>query len=202
MKTLYQKYTTSNSSLDIIVFLIITALAVYSGQSTVFYILYFFWWNELICVVVDKAFNRFIWKTSRESNESVGPFFLMFIYFIFIVLFFGIFANIDNTTIFLINLEILFFKNWFFNLNLLYILLITIRRYRIVNESKAYIGAFSSNMIILHISIILGAFMMFFVVRSFPDFFTPTNLLGSVLIISPFLLLRFLFHYLSLKKNK
>jgi len=201
MQSTFQKYLTSNSSLDVVIFLLLTALAVYTGQSTVFYIIYFFWWNELICILIDKIFKVFVWKTKSNPQETVGPFFLMFIYGVFIIVFFGLIANWKNDEIIIENFKVLLFKNWFFNLNLLYILVITILKYRQLNESKTYFGAFSNNMIILHVSIILGGFMMFFVVKNFPDFFTPENLLGSVLIISPFLLLKLVFHYLALKNK-
>ena len=119
-----------------------------------------------------------------------GSLFIMFIYLVFIIVFFGMIANWSNSDITLTNMEILFFKNWFFNINLLFVLFEHI--YINLNEDKtiASIGQFTSNMLVLHISIILGGIIMFFIVKPFPETFSPDNLWSSVLIILPFLLLK------------
>lgn len=188
---------------ELLVFTLLTALSVYTGQISIFYIIYLFWWNELINTLVDFFYG----KLSREKNstapkESLAGLFPLFIYFVFIIVFFAFMANWDNNKLLIVNIRILMFKNIYFNLNLLYIAIIRI--YMLVNKqiqpqtSKIFTG----NMMVLHISIILGAFAMFFIVRKYPLIFTPDNLWGSVLVIAPFLLLRFFFQVRQLKKEK
>ena len=119
-----------------------------------------------------------------------GPLFIMGIYFVFIVIFFGFIANWGNENLTIVNLEILMFKNWFFNANLLFILIERIY----LHYSKPAIGVsnghFTANMLVLHISIVLGGLIMFFIVKRYPETFTPQNLWGSVIVVLPFLLLK------------
>jgi hypothetical protein len=184
---------------DAVVFTLLTALAVLNGQTTIFYIIYFFWWHEFIAILIDGFFmekrSSLVSNESRSKTSSIG--FIMSIYFIFIVVFFGIIANWSNLDISMTNFEILFFKNWFFNLNLLYVIIERV----LLNQSEVPIktshNAFSANMIVMHISIILGGLLIFLVVNRYPEIFTRTNLWGSVVIISPFLVLRALVKYLT-----
>ena len=57
-------------------------------------------------------------------------------------------------------------------------------------DTKECGGPLSGRMLVLHLSIIMGAVISFMVVRKFPQFFTPDNLWGSVLVSVPFLLLK------------
>ncbi|WP_426430875.1 hypothetical protein ACPX19_00590 [Winogradskyella sp. HB-48] len=178
---------------DFLIFTILTALSIGYGQTTVFYVIYFFWWNEFIRIIIRSLFYRHN-KGSREnqigSKFMFGSLFMMFIYLVFIIVFFGIVANWNHSEITLTNMEILFFKNWFFNLNLVFVII----EHIYINLNKetitASIGHFTSNMVVLHISIILGGIIMFFIVKPFPETFSPDNLWTSVLIILPFLLLK------------
>ena len=44
---------------DFVFFTLLTLLSVFNGESTVFYLIYFFWWNEIIRLVIDGIFlNR------------------------------------------------------------------------------------------------------------------------------------------------
>ncbi|SMC83470.1 hypothetical protein [Cellulophaga tyrosinoxydans] len=179
------------NTLDTLAILIFTLLAIYSNQVTIFYILYLFWWNEVLYSIVTHYFKK---RKNLEANLS-SKFFLMGIYFIFIVLFFGFIAHYKKYELVAINFEILFFKNIFFNFNLVLFLLEIIWFYKSnPNEiEQANIHPFSARGIILHISIILGAFMMLLVVPNFPNLFTPDNNWNAVAIILPFIALRFLF---------
>lgn len=188
MKLIHRKDFNTLDTLAIVVF---TLLAIYNNQVTIFYILYLFWWNEVLYSVVTYYFKK---RKNLEANLS-SKFFLMGIYFIFIVVFFGFIAHYKNYDLVAINFEILFFKNMFFNFNLLLFLLEIIWFYKTnPNEiEQATIHPFSARAIILHISIILGAFMMLLVVPNFPNFFTSENNWSSVSIILPFILLRYFF---------
>ncbi len=181
--------------IDAWVFTLFTVLGVYQGEVTIFYILYFFWWNEAAIISVDRLFYKRNPQAIFTSGESTTTpisrsLFVLGIYFVFIVVFFGFIANWQNQKLLITNLEVLFFHNWFFNLNLSFVLLERLYRHWTNKPVLMSSGIFTVNMIVLHISIILSAFILFFVVFRYPDIFTPDNLWGSVLIITPFLLLR------------
>lgn len=178
---------------DYLVFLLLTALSVWSGKSTVFYVIYFFWWNELIRILIDGIFFRKNKNAVLGSGKNASVFssvIQMGIYFVFIVVFFGFMANWNNQELILMNMSILFFQNIYFNINLVFVAIERVLLHRSQRPTRVSFGTFTPNMIILHISIIVGAALMFFVVRNFPETFTPSNLWGSVIIILPFLLLK------------
>jgi len=178
---------------DFLIFALLTALSIGYGQTTVFYVIYFFWWSEFIRIIIKNLFLRF--NKSNNSNQPeaklmFGSLFMILIYLVFIIVFFGLIANWNNSEITLTNMKIMFFRNWFFNINLLFVLLEHIYINLNNNNTIAVFGQFTSNMLVLHISIILGGIIMFFIVKPFPETFSPDNLWSSVLIILPFLLLK------------
>ncbi|MFT3980175.1 MAG: hypothetical protein QM687_06860 [Ferruginibacter sp.] len=188
---------------EMLVFALLTALSVYAGQVSIFYIIYLFWWNELIVILTDYIFSR--WQQHKNPGaavSSLGGLFLLFVYFIFIVIFFAFMANWENEKLLVVNMRILFFKNLYFNLNLLY--LAAMRIILLLNKQvkPAAADLFTPNMMVLHISIIFGGFLMFLVIKKYPQVFTPDNLWGSVLIIAPFLLLRFFVQLWKLKRKE
>ena len=185
---------------DFLIFTVLTLLSVISGQSTVFYLLYFFWWNELIRLVVDRLCykrNENVVYEGGTAGSFLQSLFLMGIYWVFLVVIFGFIAASDSTEIIIANMQVLFFHNWFFNANLIFVLLQRWYLHKTRQPLKIYFEAFNPNTIVLHISIIVGAVLMFFVVRNYPEIFTPENRWGSALIILPFLLLRGLMHKLT-----
>ncbi|HMR81615.1 MAG TPA: hypothetical protein PKE30_00685 [Niabella sp.] len=191
--------------LDIAVMTAFTALSVYNGQATIFYIVYLFWWNEFLSVIIKKLFDK-LYKRKKEPADSTSndpSAFLLTIYWVFIVVIFGLVANWNDVEAMMTNFGVLFFKNLYFNLNMLFI----VGEACFLNlQCKGTISAqsrngFTANMIVLHISIILGAFVLFGVVRRLPDIFTPGNKWGSVLVIAPFLLLRFLVQFYRKKSG-
>lgn len=183
---------------DFVIFTLLTLLSVWNGGATVFYVLYFFWWNEFIRIVVDGILAK------KNPNAKIAPhangtvlssLFQMGIYLVFIVVLFAFLADWGNREITIINIGILFFRNWFFNINLLMVFLQRIYLHKTKQEVAISSGNFTANMIVLHVSIVLGAGLMFGVVDRYPDTFTPDNLWASVLIILPFILVRALVHY-------
>ena len=77
-----------NRKWDFIIFTLLTLLSVVNGQSTVFYIIYFFWFSELIRIIVD----RFCYKQNENSIVNIkkgetifSSLFIMVVYFIFII---------------------------------------------------------------------------------------------------------------------
>lgn len=188
------------SQWDFLVFVALTLLSILNGQTTVFYLIYFFWWNELLRLLID----RILYKKNTQSvflgdgkSSVFSSLFIMAIYFVFIVVFFGFIAASDSTELIIVNMEALFFQNWFFNCNLIFVILERIYLHKSNHPLQITFGGFTPNMIILHISIIMGGMLLFFVVKNFPETFTPKNLWGSVLIALPFLLLKMGASYLS-----
>ncbi len=193
------KKALDNNWINFLVFTTLTIFALLQGQISVFYIMYLFWWEELIRIIVNAVYNRtyrqyavVVDATNKTQGQSLlGAFFMLGIYLIFLVVFFGLMANWDNKHILFINIEVLLFRNWFFNINLIFILINQIGYRRSIQQVLPIDGPFTPNMIVLHISIIVGAVLNFFVVDRFPKIFTSENLLGSVLMILPFFLLRY-----------
>lgn len=184
-------------------FSLLTFISILNGKTTPFYIIYFFWCSEFIHLLVDKLlYKRNANAIMATKNTGFSSFGLMAAYWLFIVVIFGIVANYENTKIVLVNLEVLVFQNWFFNINLIGIAAGRIYIHLSKKPVEVNEGSVSPNMIVLHVSIILGAFMIFFVVRKFPITFTPDNFWGSVLIIIPFMLLKILIDYASSPSNK
>lgn len=185
---------------DFIIFLLLTLLSIINGQTTVFYLMYFFWWNELIRIIVDKFYakkNPNAINKDWQSSDLKGELFLMGIYWVFLIVFFGFIAASNNREIIITNMEIIVFQNWFFNINLIFILLERIYLHKKQQPVTIYFGTFNPNMIVIHISIIVGGIMMFFLVKRFPVTFTPENPWGSIVIVLPFLLLKILNQKLS-----
>ncbi|WP_321288401.1 hypothetical protein [uncultured Sunxiuqinia sp.] len=175
------------------IFTVLTILSLLNGQTTVFYLIYFFWWNEIVRIIIDKLIYKHNPDVVLSNPNNVGilaSIIQMGVYFVFIVVFFGFLANLNNPELLMINMNILFFQNLFFNINLIIAAAERIYLHKSRLPLKVSFGSFTPNMIVLHISIILGAVIMLFVVRNFPDVFTPTNFWGSVIIILPFLLLK------------
>lgn len=190
------------SQWDFLVFTLLTTLSIWSGQTTVFYVILFFWWNEFIRIIIDRIFfkrNKNAVLASNNTTSIFGSIIQMGVYFIFIVVFFGFMANWNNDVLIFTNMKVLFFRNWFFNINLLFVVVERILLHIKQTPIKVSFGSFTPNMLVLHVSIILGVILMLFIVRNFPKTFTPTNLLGSVLIIFPFLMIRALALYLRIR---
>lgn len=185
---------------DFIIFLILTLLSVLNEQTTVFYLMYFFWCNELIRIVVDRWYakrNPNAVNKDWQSSDFTGGLFSMGIYWVFLVVFFGFIAASNNSKIIFTNMEVLFFQNWLFNINLIFVLVERIYLHRKQEPLTIYFGAFNPNMIVLHVSIIVGGVILFFLVRQYPETFTPENKWGSVLIVLPFLFLKILVQKLT-----
>ena len=190
------------SQWDFLVFTLLTALSVWSGQTTVFYVILFFWWNEFIRIIIDRIFfkrNKNAMLAINNTTSIFGSIIQMGVYFIFIVVFFGFMANWNNDVLILTNMKVLFFRNWFFNINLIFVAIERVLLHIKQTPVNVSFGAFTPNMLVLHVSIILGVVLMLFIVRNFPETFTPTNLFGSVLIIFPFLMIRALALYLRIR---
>lgn len=178
---------------DFLIFTALTLLSILNGQTTVFYLIYFFWWNEWLRIIIDRILykkNPNAKFTGDKRDSIFSSFFMMGIYFVFIVVFFGIITSYKNDAQMFVNVEVLFFQNWFFNINLLFVIAERIFLHKTEQPMEVSFGGFISHMIVLHISIVVGGCLLFFVVQNYPETFTPENLWGSVLVALPFLLLK------------
>ncbi|WP_346236852.1 hypothetical protein ABDK00_013585 [Niabella insulamsoli] len=179
-----------------LVFIAFTLLSILNQKTTIFYIIYLFWWTELLHLLIGRFFLRKQWRAASgpktQQPSMFNHLFLMGIYWVFIIVFFGLMANWRNEDIMMVNFEVLLFRNLFFNLNLAYIIMVRIGYCKTLTDLPPTPSLFTTGMIILHISVIVGGILMFFVVKKFPEIFTPENLWGSAIIIAPFLALRLL----------
>lgn len=188
-------YSTTYSRINLLLTVLLPAFSMLQGETTVFYIVYLYWWHELIASVLDGLYFSAAVKQSKEQslmNPLGGRLFLLAIYFVFIVVFFGFMSNWENDALLKINLTVLVFRDHVFTLNLAAILLNEWwwRRNSSSLPLRNVQDPFSGRMLVMHISIIMGAVMSFMVVKKFPQLFTPENRWGSVLVSAPFLLLK------------
>jgi len=188
--------------------LLITLVALFNKQVSVFYLIYFFWFQELLRTIISLCF-ALKYENTKNKPVSLGTSFIMalfplFVYLVFIVVLFGFMLNWGNLELLQLNFKTMLFRNLFFNINLILFAGEIILYYYLNRKDLIFsdnIQAFSSNHIILHISIILGALIQFFIVRKYENIFTPENIWGSVLVVLPFLILKIVITENSLKKN-
>ena len=192
------------AALDSVFFLFITVLGLLNGQVSVFYIIYLFWFQELLRTLISFIFM----KKSPELGKNIAVFFMslfpMTIYFVFIIVLFGFMLNWNNWELMALNFETFLFRNIYFNISLFFFLAESVffsYLNRKTFDFSENVQAFNPRHLILHISIILGAIIQLFIVKKFPEYFSPENLWGSVLVITPFLALRLFFNVLQKTEN-
>jgi hypothetical protein len=152
-----------------------------------------FWWHELINQVIGRIYNKKQVDAAAPQKTGISsPILMMVVYFIFINAIFGLVADYSNKENIYTNLEILMFKNWFFNLYLIFTIVEHIYLYKNGLKSLNPETLISANMIVLHVSIILGGIATMVVVPRFQNFFTDQEQLRTLLIIMPFLFLRYI----------
>ena len=176
---------------EVITLTVITLLAVFKGQATVFYLVYLFWFQELIRTLIDLSINTFKANKIVDKIDVIRStffnFFLLFVYGIFIIVTFGLLLDFKNKELFKQNILVFFFRNWYFNINLiLFSIQYIIYRYQ-SQKTEIAITVFNKRHIILHLSIILGAVIQMILVPRLP---IDQNIWTSVLVIVPFLLLK------------
>lgn len=180
--------------IEIWTFLLITFIGLINKEVSVFYIIYLFWFQEFIRTLFDVIFLLKQAKTVNQKFEvlksSFGNFFLLFIYFVFIVLIFGFMLNSNDSSLLGKNILVLFFKNWFFNINLI---LFSVEYFIFKHNQNTFqypIVIFNRRHIILHLSIILGAIIQLILL---PKWNFDKYSIASFVVILPFLLLKFYF---------
>lgn len=196
------------AKIDTIAIIVFSIYALLKGEITVFFMLYLFWWQTFIHVFVNSLKVLLLKKNvalrpklRRYFGENM---FLLFIYFVFIVILFGVIMNFDNSSLLQTNMIVLFFHNWSFNFNLIVFLITAVffdKYYK--DDVRNFTNAFFPRNIVLHLSIIIGALLHFFVVIKYPSLFKGETLWGSLLVTTPFLIIKTFFDvYLNPNKGK
>lgn len=180
-----------------------TLMAVANNQISVFYIVYLFWFDEILRTV--SKFVFYIFKKQFIQNQLVfisnikSKFFLLFVYFVFIVIFFGFIIDWKNQDLILINFEVLLFQSSMFNFTLITFIVRELFLF-FKNEYETVSGniLLSKGIIVLHISIIIGMLIWGFLPKNFYEN-SNSNMLSAI-VIAPFLLLK-LFFEIQTSKN-
>lgn len=99
--------------IDLLLVIFFTVLGLLNKEVTVFYIIYLFWFQELIRTIIDRVValrnRRVIPDAINNRVNQSGVFLLLFIYFVFILVFFGLMLNWRNQESLFLNLEVIFF---------------------------------------------------------------------------------------------
>lgn len=176
-----------------------TVLAIANKSISVFYILYLFWWDEFLKSCFDLLKYGFK-KTQIEHPRAYisnirGRLFFLMVYFVFIVIFFGV--VLDNKTFDLValNFEVLFFKNPLFNFSVLSFLLRELYLFKFNPQLMISHSVLSRGIITLHVSIILGIFIWALFTLKFQSFKAYAALFSAI----PFLLFKIFFEVLEIK---
>ena len=153
---------------------------------------YLFWWQAVIEIAAN--FSQLLrlklpLRIAFAHLKHVA--FLLGIYFIFIMVIFGIIFSYSNSDLFTINVQVFAFRNTSFVINILLFLgLTTFSLLRSKNpEVSVNAGIFTPKLIILHMSIVLGAFLHFGIRHFYPESFND-SIYPYFLSAIPFLLLQ------------
>lgn len=190
--------------LSLIAFSVLTVLAISNKQISVFYIIYLLWIDELLKTIFDFLKGRFkpqsILNLSNYKRLVRGRFFMLFIYFVFIIVFFGFMLDWKSQDIIIGNFEILMFKNVWFNFSVFSFLAREIAEY--FYEQSPHPSAhhnLSKGIVTLHLSIIFGIFIWAFVTGRFFEIDFDFGNYSSALAILPFLIIKFVFEIMEIK---
>jgi hypothetical protein len=183
---------------------IFTVLAVLNSQISVFYIIFLFWFDEFLRTVF--SFLFYFFKREKLTLPHVyfaaikSKMFLLFLYVIFIIIFFGFILDWKKSDLIFINLTVLAFKNTLFNFTIVtFLIRELILFFRNELNSVSLNAMLSKEIIILHISIIIGMFVWGFLPKDFYEN-SNSNLLSG-LVIAPFLLLKLFFEIKLMNSN-
>ena len=181
---------------------IITVLAIYNEVISVFYLMYLFWWDELLKTCFDwiKYFSRkkVLNIPAAYLNNIRTRFFFLMIYIVFIIVFFGLMIDWNTSDLLINNFQVFFFRNPLFNLSIITFLAREV--YLFVNESQQVVGhhMLSKGILTLHLSLIFGIFLWFLFTSKLDLFEDYINIIA----ILPFLILKVIFEVREISYNK
>lgn len=171
----------------------ITIASLYTKQTTVFYILYLFWFDEFIRAIFNTI--TFYFKKDKLDNFAnpmsniKQKFFFLSVYFVFIFVFFGLIIDRNDFSLIAINFSVLAFQNSFFNFSIITFLLRELYLYRNNSVLENTIDIISVRIVILHISIISGILFWVLSTQKYQFMVEYSNIIAIV----PFLLLKLIF---------
>jgi hypothetical protein len=202
MSLTQEKHNVIAAYLSLAAMVLLTILAVANKSISVFYIIYLFWWDEVIKSVFDlfkySSKKHQLMNSSGFGHSLTGRFFFLFVYIVFIIVFFGFMIDSKNKDMIGLNFEVFMFMNPLFNFSLLSILLREIYLYRHPEESIKTHHLLSSGIITLHISIILGILLWAFITLKLQYL----ESYAVVLAIIPFMLIKVFFEVQEIKSHQ
>ena len=179
---------------DAFFFCFITIIGLLKGEVTIFYILYLFWFQELLRSIISLVFLKKIAKDKSIFMDTIQfgiGMFLMFIYLIFITVFMGYAPFWENEKATSQITDTLLLMNLYFDFNLL-IFAAQMIYYYSQNKNEAElqenIKPFNLNHIVLHVSIIFGGFLTFGSIWDGDK--SQENSWATILPVIPFLIIR------------
>jgi hypothetical protein len=175
-----------------------TASAIVSGRANSFFLIYLFWWDEFIKLSIAFLHAWLVRNRVVDANTFIsiikGYFFFLFLYWIFIMVFFGLVfqwpMSIDTLVV---TWQILFFDDPSFNIGLGIILLREINFLGDPSYRSNLLSSASQGMITLHISIIFGVLLWAAVEGKFDWVKLDFGKYSPHIYIFPFLLIKLIF---------
>ncbi|RZL51099.1 MAG: hypothetical protein EOP00_01065 [Pedobacter sp.] len=199
----------AQKNINILFLLLFSAYAIYSivyRNSSMFFIIYLFWFDELIrsiSMYVQVKMRKEDIRVVREfdKHQALGNvksrFFFLFVYAVFIVVVYGFFFHLvqDDSKPLIRNLQIIMFSDMAFNVCIMIAIVREIIQIRTAALNRyapiLSFGAMSGNLVTLHVSIILGAFMWAITTGKFSSFSFTLGSYNHYAIILPFFIIKF-----------
>jgi len=201
MIKLDSKYSTTAEYLSLFCMIALTVVAIFNKTVSVFYIIYLFWWDEFLKTVFDTLRYWFkkdlIENVSGFTSNTRGRMFFLLIYIVFIVVFFGLMLDWGNLDLVGSNFQTFFFRNALFNFTLLGLFLRELYIYRSQDQIIKAHTVFSTGIITLHVSIILGILGWALVTLKF----TSLKPYATLFAVTPFLLFKIFFEMAEIRAN-
>lgn len=199
----------AQKNINILFLFLFSAYAIYSiayQNASIFFIVYLFWFDELIRSIsmyiqikMHKEDLRVVREFTKEQalTNVESRFFFLFVYSVFIVIVFGLFFHLDkeNSDALVRNIHIFLFRDFPFNICIMIAIVREIIQIRTTSLNRyapiPSFGAMSGNLITLHVSIILGAFLWAITSGKFTSFSFTFGNFNKYAIILPFFIIKF-----------
>lgn len=209
----------TQQNINILMMLLFSAYAIYSvvyQHSSIFFIIYLFWFDELIrnvsaLIQVKMHLEDPATKTETSKSRALSAiksrFFLLFVYAIFIVLVFGIFFNLskEKTADLVTNIKIIMFRDLGFNLCIMIALVRETLQIKIAHKNRnapiAGYGVMGANLLTLHLSIVLGGLLWASINGQFSGFKLNLGTFNQYAIILPFFIVKLLVDFYQIRNS-
>lgn len=199
----------AQKNINILFLLLFSAYAIYSivyQNASIFFIVYLFWFDELIrsiSMYIQVKMHKEDLRTVREFTKEQAlsnvksRFFFLFVYSVFIVIIFGLFFHLakNNSDQLVRNIRIFLFRDIAFNICIMIAIVREVIQIRTTSLNRyapiPSFSAMSGNLLTLHISIILGAFMWAITSGKFTNFSFTLGSFNQYAIVLPFFIVKF-----------